>query len=60
MANKFKDMAGRFGKGGGGLGTGIKLLLAAGGLGFAATQSVYTGLLFIPIIIISILIISKL
>lgn len=59
MANKFKDIAGRFGKGGGGLGTGIKLLLAAGGLGFAATQSVYTGL-FISIIIILILTISKL
>ena len=46
MANVFKDLAGRFGKGGGGpagLGMGIKMLLAAGGLGYAATQSVYTG-----------------
>lgn len=33
---------GRFGKAPNGLGLGIKLLVAAGGLGYAATQSVYT------------------
>uniref|UniRef100_A0A2R5L611 Prohibitin n=1 Tax=Ornithodoros turicata TaxID=34597 RepID=A0A2R5L611_9ACAR len=44
MAQQFKDMASKFGKGGSprGLGTGLKLLAAVGGLGFAATQSVYT------------------
>ncbi|XP_017478137.1 PREDICTED: prohibitin-2-like [Rhagoletis zephyria] len=42
MADKLGDMMGRFGKAPNGLGLGIKLLVAAGGLGYAATQSVYT------------------
>ncbi|XP_054165294.1 prohibitin-2-like [Oppia nitens] len=42
MANKLGDLLGRFGKGPSGVGLGIKLLVAAGGLGYAATQSVYT------------------
>lgn len=44
MAQQFKDMANKFGKGGGprGLGTGIKLVAATVGLGFVASQSVYT------------------
>lgn len=42
MADKLGDMMGRFGKAPNGLGLGVKLLIAAGGLGYAATQSVYT------------------
>lgn len=44
MAQQFKDMASKLGKGGGpkGLGLGIKLIAAATGLGYAATQSVFT------------------
>ena len=45
MADKLGDLMGRFGKGPSGLGLGVKLLIAAGGLGYAATQSVYTGTL---------------
>lgn len=45
MAQQFKDMASKLGKGGGGapkgLGLGIKLIAAATGLGYAATQSVF-------------------
>lgn len=44
MADKFGEFIGKFGKNPSGLGLGAKLLLAAGGLGYAATQSVYTGL----------------
>ena len=43
MAEKFGDFMGRFGKTPSGVGLGAKLLIAAGGLGYAATQSVYTG-----------------
>lgn len=43
MADKLGDMMGRFGKAPPGAGLGLKLLLAAGGIGYAATQSVYTG-----------------
>lgn len=46
MAQQFKDMASKLGKGGGGaprgLGLGIKLIAATAGLGYAATQSVFT------------------
>lgn len=45
MAQQFKDMASKLGKGGGGapkgLGLGIKLIAATAGLGYAATQSVF-------------------
>lgn len=44
MANKLNDFMSRFGKSPSGLNVGLKLLLAAGGLGYAATQSVYTGM----------------
>ena len=44
MANKMGDMFNRLGKNPSGLNLGIKLLLTAGGLGYAATQSIYTGL----------------
>lgn len=50
MADKLGDMMGRFGKAPNGLGLGIKLLVAAGGLGYAATQSVYTGTSIIEIL----------
>ena len=42
---KIKDIIGKFGKGGGspGLGLGVKLLIGAGGLAWAAANSVYTG-----------------
>lgn len=43
MADKFGEYLNRFGKGPSGVGLGLKLLVAAGGLGYAATQSVYTG-----------------
>lgn len=40
---KIKEMAGRFGKGGpSGLGLGLKLLVAAGGIAWGAANSVYT------------------
>jgi len=44
MADQFKNMAGRMAQGGApkGVALGAKLLLAAGGLGYAASQSVYT------------------
>lgn len=44
MAQQFKDMASKLGKGGSpkGLGLGIKLVAAAAGLGYAVTQSVFT------------------
>ncbi|KAK8756206.1 prohibitin 2 [Amblyomma americanum] len=46
MAQQFKDMASKLGKGGGGapkgLGLGLKFLAATAGLGYAATQSVFT------------------
>lgn len=44
MANKMGDFFGRFGKSPSGVNTALKLVLAAGGLGYAATQSVYTGI----------------
>jgi len=40
--NKLNDLAGRFGKGPKGLGTGLKLLVAAGGLAYGVSQSMYT------------------
>jgi len=44
MAQQLKDLAGKMGKGGapGPLGLGVKLLMGAGALAYAATQSVYT------------------
>lgn len=44
MAQQFKDMASKLGKGGSpkGLGLGIKLVAAAASLGYGATQSVFT------------------
>jgi prohibitin 2 len=42
MANKVNDLFSRLGRNPSVLNTGIKLLLAAGGLGYAATQSVFT------------------
>ena len=47
MADKFGDMMGRFGKAPKGMGLGVKLLAGAVGLGYVATQSVYTGLFVI-------------
>ena len=43
MAQQVKDMMGRMGKGPAGLGTGVKLLLAAGALAYGVRESVYTG-----------------
>lgn len=40
--NKLNDLAGRFAKGPKGLGTGLKLLVAAGGLAYGVSQSMYT------------------
>lgn len=42
MAQQLKDFASKLPKGGGGLGIGIKLLVAAGGLAYGVNQSVYT------------------
>lgn len=42
MAQQLKDFASKLPKGGGGLGMGIKLLVAAGGLAYGINQSVYT------------------
>jgi len=39
---KIKEMAGKFGNGGKGLGLGLKVLVAAGGLAWGAVNSVYT------------------
>lgn len=44
MANKMGDVFNRMMKNPSGLGLGIKLLVGAGALGYAATQSVYTGI----------------
>jgi hypothetical protein len=49
MANKMNDFFGRLGRNPSGLNTGIKLLLAAGGLGYAATQSIFTGINYLII-----------
>jgi hypothetical protein len=49
MANKVNDLFSRFSRNPSGLNTGIKLLLAAGGLGYAATQSVFTGINYLII-----------
>lgn len=46
MADKLGDFVNRFGKSPPGVGLGLKLLIAAGGLGYAATQSIYTGTQF--------------
>ena len=42
MSQQMKEMAGKFGKGPNGLGLGLKLLVAAGGLAWGAANSVYT------------------
>lgn len=42
MAQTLKDLAGRFSGGPRGLGTGLKLLLGAGALGYAVKESVFT------------------
>ena len=41
---KLKDIAGRLQKGGKGAGLGVGVLAAAGGLAYAAYQSMYTGI----------------
>jgi len=51
MANKINDLLGRLGRSPSGLNVGLKLLLAAGGLGYAATQSIFTGINYSIIII---------
>lgn len=42
MADKLNDLAGRFGKGPRGLGTGLKLLAVAGAAAYGISQSMYT------------------
>ncbi|XP_038075182.1 prohibitin-2-like [Patiria miniata] len=42
MAQQVKDMMGRMGKGPAGLGTGVKLVLAAGALAYGVKESIYT------------------
>ncbi|XP_070562071.1 prohibitin-2-like [Ptychodera flava] len=42
MAQKLGDFVGRMGKGPAGLGTGVKLLIAAGALGYGIKESMYT------------------
>lgn len=41
--SKLNDLAGRFGKGPKGLGTGLKLLALAGAAGYGISHSMYTG-----------------
>lgn len=43
MADKLNDLMGRLGKGPRGMGTGLKLLAAAGAAVYGITQSMYTG-----------------
>lgn len=43
MADKLNDLAGRLGKGPRGLGTGLKVLAAAGAAAYGLGQSMYTG-----------------
>lgn len=46
MADKLNDLAGRLGKGPRGLGTGLKVLAAAGAAAYGISQSMYTGKVF--------------
>jgi prohibitin 2 len=41
--SKLNDLAGRFAKGPKGVGTGLKILAAAGAAGYGVMQSMYTG-----------------
>lgn len=41
--SKLSDLAGRFAKGPKGVGTGLKILAAAGAAGYGVIQSMYTG-----------------
>jgi hypothetical protein len=41
--SKLNDLAGRFAKGPKGVGTGLKILAAAGAAGYGVVQSLYTG-----------------
>lgn len=41
--SKLNDLAGRFGKGPKGVGTGLKILAVAGAALYGASQSMYTG-----------------
>ncbi|MPC13155.1 Prohibitin-2 [Portunus trituberculatus] len=43
MADKLNDLLGRLGKGPRGMGTGLKLLAAAGAAVYGISQSMYTG-----------------
>ncbi|KAB7497004.1 Prohibitin-2 [Armadillidium nasatum] len=43
MADKFSEVAGKFGKGPKGLATGLKLLAVAGAAAYGVSQSIYTG-----------------
>lgn len=43
MAEKLGEFMNKFGKKPSGIGLGAKILMGIGGLGYAATQSVYTG-----------------
>lgn len=49
MAQQLKDMAGKFGKGGppGGMGLGLKLLVAGGAALYGASNSFFTGMQFV-------------
>lgn len=48
--SKLNDLAGRFAKGPKGLGTGLKILAAAGAAGYGVMQSMYTGKSFCIVI----------
>ena len=45
MADKFTEFAGRMGKAPKGVGTGLKLLVAAGAAAYGIKESIYTGII---------------
>lgn len=50
MADKFAEFAGRMGKAPKGVGTGLKLLVAAAAAAYGIKESVYTGILSSPLL----------
>lgn len=48
MADKFSEFAGRLGKAPKGVGTGVKLLVAAAAAAYGIKESIYTGIVLSP------------
>ena len=50
MADKFTEFAGRMGKAPKGVGTGLKLLVAAAAAAYGIKESIYTGIILSPLL----------